>query len=694
MRSKLMFLTVFFVALLGAVALVGAQEGAEGDAEPGNDWVPVVPDEEYVPEFTVGNPTAVNPETGMVLNLVPLSPEADILPGSDSCGTARLLSLIPLTVPAASQTNVASFTTAVDDPALSCIWGANPPSRQGYRTAWYQFKTDYNGLVTINTRTSDYDTILGVFTGTCGATSLQAVACNDDATGLTSSATFAVRRDVTYYVEVADWLPGALSITLLLNMQAAYERPLVSQWTNVGFMSAPTAPVSRHATAVVGTDIYVVGGFRANAALSSSFFRYQTATDQWIPLDNIPGPGFANTTAVYLGYIRNGTAYFQIHVPGGSNSAVDSATGAYTSDHWYYDLVNGGWHSAAAVPGTPFAYAAADSTPSGTMYVTGGTEGPGWPLDLVVTDTVRSEVLAYNPISNSWSSAGAMPEPRYGHTAAVVGNRICVAGGLRYNEGSTPAVALLPGGECASLSTPNSWAATGLMQVPRYFAHSDVGPDGRWYVYGGIAQNGEAVPEVEYYDPATNSWYLLNYEYDLNNRQPGDPALVWPGGGFVGEDLWTIGGSIDLSGASPYPLIKKMTPPPAGDYFFPIIMNGSGENFTFDTARYLPLNQAIGQNIASASDRYRFFQIRLPQATSIQLNLSVPSSANLDLFLYDNNKLKWGQSDLPFQGVAEQICLNNLQAGVYYLMVKHVFPNVPDSSQNFVVSALPVAHCP
>ncbi|MCA9874558.1 MAG: hypothetical protein KC441_12905, partial [Anaerolineales bacterium] len=530
MRTFLVFLTVFLVALWGAASLVGAQNGDDAEPHPDNDWVPVVPDESETPEFIVGNPTAVNPQTGMVLTLLPVSPEVDVLPASDECSTARPLTLVPLTVPAASQTNVAGFTTAGDDPALSCVWGSNPPSQTGFRTAWYKFTTDYNGLVTISTRTSAYDTILGVFTGTCGAASLNPVACNDDATGLSSEATFAVQRDVTYYVEVADWRPGALSDPLLLNLQAAYETPLISKWSNVGFIDTPAVPVSRHATAVAGADIYVLGGFRANLNLTNTFFRYRTTNNTWTALSNIPGPGFANTTAAYLNYTANNTTHQEIHLPGGSKGAVDSVA-AYSNEHWVYDIVNGGWQQAAAVPmsnGVPFAYASAASSPAGKLYLTGGIEGPGWPLGSVISDTVRDEVLIYDPVINAWSAPGLMTEPRYGHTAAVVGNKICVAGGLRYNDGTDPPVALIPSGECANLSSPTNWAATEIMQVPRYFAHSSVGADGRWYVYGGIAQNGEAVPEVEFYDPSTNAWYLLNYQYDLNNRQPGDPSLVWP----------------------------------------------------------------------------------------------------------------------------------------------------------------------
>ncbi|MBK8984517.1 MAG: pre-peptidase C-terminal domain-containing protein [Chloroflexi bacterium] len=692
MRSFLVFTTVLMVALLGAAAWVGAQDS--GDVQPtataGNAWVPVVPNDAEAPEFTMGDPTAVNPLNGMVLALVPMSPD-DVRPASNFCSSARSLSLIPLTVPAASQTNVASFTTSADDPALTCMWGSNPPSSQGFRTAWYQFTTDYNGLVTINTRTSAYDTILGVFTGSCGAALLLPVACNDDTSGLASEVTFAVQRGVTYYVEVADWQPGALGSTLLLNLQAAYVTPLVSNWTNVGFVSAPAAPVSRHATAVVGSDIYMVGGLTTNSFLTNGFYRYQTTNNTWTALNPIPGSGFVNTTAAYV------DATQRIYVPGGSISAQDSA---YSNLHWLYDVSGGFWQQAAAVPlssGQPFAYATAvaNDSPAG-YYLLGGIEGPGWPLTNVVTDTntIRDDVLFYTPASNTWTTWPSLNASRYGHTAARIGGRICVAGGFTWNPSGTLPVALLTTGECADASTPTAWINTGDMQIPRYFAHGAVGPDGRWYVYGGIDVNGKAVPEVEFYDPTTNSWYLLDYLYDLNNRQPGEPALTWPRGGFVGNTLWALGGSFDYSGNSPNPLIKKMAIPIRGNLYLPVVASGSPENFTFATAHYLPLAQVRSQNIASATDRHRFYQINLSQGQSIRIDLTVPSGEDLDLYLYDGNKVIWGVSDAPFQGVAEQICLRNLQAGSYFIMVQHVIPNVPDSSKQFQAAVWPVAGCP
>ena len=69
---------------------------------------------------------------------------------------------------AASQT-----TGAATDPVLSCVFNfAQPPS------AWFRFVAPMDGVVDVATIGGNYDTVLGLFTGDCGA--LTQVDCNDD----------------------------------------------------------------------------------------------------------------------------------------------------------------------------------------------------------------------------------------------------------------------------------------------------------------------------------------------------------------------------------------------------------------------------------------------------------------------------------------------------------------------------------
>ena len=672
MRPLLLMLVLFLVSLLALTGLTGAQEEPTPTPEPF-----VAPSLTDASHITVWEQPEATPMSDLILSPMAAS-------SADFCGLATPLTLTPgvTGVPYDSLTNVAGFTRSPDDPNLSCAWGSNPPDQAGYRTAWHRFTPTYNGIVTISTITSEYDTILGVFTGACGAATLQPVACNDDAAGFSSEVTFAVRRGVTYYILVGDWQVGALSNPLQLNLQASYDSPLVSEWSQVGAINVPR---TRHATAVVGADIYVLGGQTDGGTLSNSLFRYQTSTNSWATLNPIPG-GIMNATAVYLPTTQ------RIYVPGGTIGVNDTGN---SSAHWVYSLDNGAWSQAAAVPGTAFAYAA--TVPhDGGYYLLGGVEGPGWPVTAVITGTVRNEVLFYQAGSNTWSNSSPMGSARYGHTAAAVGGRLCVAGGLTLTENNGVIGFASPIAECASLSNPNDWGTTGPMNVPRYFAHSAVGPDGRWYVYGGLDGAGNAVPEVEFYDPANNAWHLLPYVYDLNGRQPlGLPAVIWPRGGFVGDKLWAIGGNFLIGNTQQLnPSIYRMNSPKQGSLYLPILMAGSPENFTFATARPIFLDQIIAQSIVSVQDRYRFYELSMSVGSNLRLELVVPNAENLDLYLYNDNKVIWGQSSNPFPGTNEQICLNSLQAGRYFVVVERPLNPMPPTDHPFLLLARTVSICP
>jgi hypothetical protein len=687
MRPHLLILMLFIASLLALTQLTAAQEGPVADEESGRGQIAIPPITDSS-EITIWQTT----EAGISTELI-LQPMAEA--AADLCSLATPLILTPLTVPASSQANIATFTNDLDDPPLSCMWGSNPPSTTGYRTAWYQFTPVYNGQVTITTETSEYDTILGVFTGACGAANLLPVACNDDATGFTSEVGFAVQRGVTYYVLLADWQPGAASNPLLLNLQASYDTPLVTNWTTVGVINEPR---TRHATAVLDQHIYVLGGLTSGNTMSNRLFRYNANTNQTVELASSPfTPGIMNTTAVLLSYTVNNNLRREIFVPGGTIGASDTAN---TNEHWVYNLPANSWTSrfVADVPlggGAPFAYAAAATIDTGDgYYLMGGVAGPGWPVTAVLTDTIRDNVLFYNARTDTWSDAyPPMGSARYGHTAAAFGGRICVAGGLAFNENDDMAFAN-PVAECANRANPAFWTPTAPMNVPRYFAHSAVGPDGRWYIYGGIDGQGNPVPEVELYDPAFNAWFLLHHDFDLNGRRPAEPPIVWPRGGFVGGQLWALGGHFLVNSTQQLnPDIKRMTRPQRGSLFLPLVIGNPLENYTLATARPLTFGQPIIQRIELAQHRYRFYEVVLTQRNNLRLNLTVPGMEDMDLYLYNGNKRILARSDSPFPGADESICLSNLPAGRYFVAVRHQYPINPTPGLDFQIIARRVTSC-
>jgi N-acetylneuraminic acid mutarotase len=109
--------------------------------------------------------------------------------------------------------------------------------------------------------------------------------------------------------------------------------------------------------------------------------------------------------------------------------------------------------------------------------------------------TARSSAELYDPISNTWSSAGPMATPRGNFTATLLGNgKVLVAGGY---TGGNAGVGLAS----AELYDPgtNTWSAAGSMASARAGHTATLLLDGKVLVVDGLAR-------AELYDPASNTW--------------------------------------------------------------------------------------------------------------------------------------------------------------------------------------------
>jgi hypothetical protein len=109
--------------------------------------------------------------------------------------------------------NTTTATTATDDPVFTCASG------QKYKTVWYRFTPPQNGVLTVSTSGSNYDTVLAVWTGTRGSLVNPPGGCNDDVIpGTTTTSLISdlnVSGGITYYIEVADYFDtgGTLVLT-------------------------------------------------------------------------------------------------------------------------------------------------------------------------------------------------------------------------------------------------------------------------------------------------------------------------------------------------------------------------------------------------------------------------------------------------------------------------------------------------
>ncbi len=612
---------------------------------------------------------------------LPFNPTAP--PGAQYCAEASTLIF-----PDGGQMTVNGIDEEPIDPILQCAWGAGsgPRGKQGYRTVWYQFTAPDSGYVVIETLPNsdyrqNYDTVVAVYGGNdCGDLSQQ-LACNDDDNGFLSRAELAVEAGQVYLVEVADWQFG-IDTTKVLNIRSSFSVP-DSRWEQIDVL---TPSRSRHASVLVGQDLYVISGqsvLEGDPVRDPTVVRYNVATGQVTDLAPLRGPdgsGYANTSASHLSG--------RIYLPSGYVGDEDQ----YDGTHWVYDIAQNRWNCSDAantfcnaadptlpaprpVPwpgGVPFGWiATAPYPPFGVYYLLGGVTGPAFQLGAVP----RGEVFSFQPGATGgvWLTLPPMVVPRYAHTAARLGNKICVAGGVGANQNEEPIV--LTNGECYDTVT-RVWSLTGSLNVARYNAGSAVGADGRWYLFGGTDGSGASISSVEVYDPATNAWTALDASYAVRN-----PPRSWPRGGFIGAELWIAGGHLNTAnGDQVLGLVDKMLVPGAigvtNRVLLPSFISSAdgvlGDN-TFDRALPVGFNILTLGGFRWVDDFFDVFHFDLAQTDSVVVRLeSIEQSANYDVLIYDANKLKVG-SGQQIANLNEYVPLNNLPPGRYYVMVVRAF---------------------
>lgn len=637
-------LLLSFLLGLSLLTVVLAQEGRPP--------APVEPPPQLVPSEAVWLPVEAEPIdwTQIPLSILNVDP-------ADQCASAPELEL-----PVGVSAVVNNLTTSPDEPVLGCMWSF-PSDPRGHRTAWYKFQVPHNGRVVIDTLSSNYDTVLAVYSSADNCANLAQLACDDDTQGFTSRVSFNVAKNITYYVEVADWQSGIATGNAELNMSLVLE-PIDSRWQQAGTMPQPR---TRHAAVVVGADMYVIGGqttAAANPQLSNRVDRFSTSTGQWTQLASMPSTGYANTTAAY--------AAGRIYVPSGYNGNNQTFDG----HHWVYDIATNDWIEMRSIgntlgwpQGAPFAWSAAVTPPEQNGYYLMGGLSSQPPL--TGTAKVHNQSYFYRIVDDTWHNVVPMNTPRYAHTAAWVGGRICVIGGIDNNN------FLLPNGECYRPGV-GAWQPIAPLHFARYGAGSAVGPDGRWYVFGGTDAAG-AVPETEVYDPASNTWTLLDVTYDLGGSA-NIPARAWPRGGFVGNVLWVVGGHATISQFPVLSLIQNLTVY-SHDMFIPFARNVgiNPQNDNFSQARPLAFNVPQQHNFDNHLDFFDVYLFDLVDTAAVTIRLTrIPSGSDYNLAVYNSNKLLWGRSNNA--GNRDEALGLVLTPGRYYVMVERVFP--PAGSPN------------
>jgi len=243
--------------------------------------------------------------------------------------------------------------------------------------------------------------------------------------------------------------------------------PATGTWRELALMPS----VASHAgAAVLNGKIYVVGGFVANVHVGAvnRVFEYDPATDRWRALAPLAAPrGSPGVVAV------NGT----IHAIGGRDPERRTV-----ATHEVYDPATNTWSMATPLP------LARDhlgiAVAAGRIHVFGGR------TEATVNNTARHDV--YDPATNTWSAAAPLITARSAGVVFSLAGRIVYAGG----ECKDPQGSVTFSEVEAYDPRTNQWTSLPPLQPGRHAAvAAAVGEQA--YVFGGNLGCGGNRPSKE-----------------------------------------------------------------------------------------------------------------------------------------------------------------------------------------------------
>ncbi|HKG21840.1 MAG TPA: hypothetical protein VKC34_08055, partial [Blastocatellia bacterium] len=192
-------------------------------------------------------------------------------PSNDACGTPRQIGLIPFT----DAMDTRQATTSASDPA-SCV------ESQVSHTVWYSITPVVDTIYGVDTFNSSYETVLGIYTGTCGA--LTRLACSGDFGSAAfppnvSVLTFTARAGTTYFIEASGKGSGG-------SLQLRLGAPAVTgvEYVKRGPAGTPALRISGAGFAEGATRVVVrLQGSSTNTELPSIIFTGARQGDSTFP---------------------------------------------------------------------------------------------------------------------------------------------------------------------------------------------------------------------------------------------------------------------------------------------------------------------------------------------------------------------------------------------------------------------------
>jgi hypothetical protein len=174
----------------------------------------------------------------------------------------------------------------------------DPLGNAGASSVWYQWQAPTSNSVTITTLGSDYDTMLGIYTGS-SVNGLTTIAKNDDvdtnAGIITSTVTFNATAGTTYKIAVDGWGGDTGSITLNWSESGCVPPPSPTPTPLTVRLTASDFPVSEN----VAAGFVTVSVIREGDATSAASVNYATSDTAGLTPCSQGGTGKASERCDY-----------------------------------------------------------------------------------------------------------------------------------------------------------------------------------------------------------------------------------------------------------------------------------------------------------------------------------------------------------------------------------------------------------
>jgi hypothetical protein len=436
---------------------------------------------------------------------------------NDDFNYATVISSVPY---AAGQENI-DATTAADDPVFTCT------GLQHYRTLWYQYTPSSNGTLTVDTYDSDYDTVLGVWTGSRG--NLTSVGCSDDEVGygVKSYVQLAVTAGQTYHIEVAGYHDDSGSIGPL-GLNVSGSAPVACYPLTLGHTGQGSDPVATPANSTgCAAGQYVAG---ASISLSGAVPSAGWQIGSWTGTNNNSSTASTNTVTMPASAYTANVNY----------TAIAPTCYALTLGH------TGQGNDPVATPANSTGCAAGQYVAGASISLSGAVPTSGWQIASWVGTTNNASTASTNTVTMPASAHAA----NVNYTAIAP---TCYALTLGHiGQGSDP------------VATPanSTGCAAGQYVAGASISLSGAAPSAGWQIgsWTGTNNNSSTASTNTVTMPASAHTANVNYTeippicYLLtlgHTGQGSNPVATPANSAGCAAGQYVAGASISLSGAMP-----------------------------------------------------------------------------------------------------------------------------------------------